>query len=122
MNLDVTLEKMEIVAENIENCEKKLQVMWEKMTDILEELRKLRNRELFSFLKNLEKERDQLGEEIRKLRRLRITLEQIEKQYRRAEEEVQDFEEVLLKQPEYYVLHELEQVKERLDAWEIYVK
>lgn len=122
MNLDVTLEKMEIVAENIENCEKKLQVMWEKMTDILEELRKLRNRDFFSFLKNLEKERDQLGEEIRKLRRLRITLEQIEKQYRRAEEEVQDFEEVLLKQPEYYVLHELEQVKERLDAWEIYVK
>lgn len=122
MNLDVTLEKMELVAENLENCEIKLQVMWEKMTDILEELRKLRNRDLYSFLKNLEREKEQLGEEIRKLRRLRITLEQIEKQYRRAEEEVQDFEEVLLKQPEYYVLHELEQVKERLDAWEIYVK
>lgn len=122
MQLDISLEKIEIVAKSLEDCEKKLRVLWEKMADSLEEFRKLRNRELFPILRELEREKDQLGEEIRRLQRRRLVLEQIERQYRRTEEGIQDFEEEILCQPEFYVLHELEQVTNQLKEWGIVIK
>lgn len=121
MQLEISLDKVEIAAEQLRDCENKLQFLWKKMSEELERLQNMREEELFYVLREYRKEREKLQQEIEKLQRLREILEQIVKHYQRTEEKIQDFEEVPFWQPEYYLLHQLEQVGTQLEEWGIHI-
>lgn len=121
MQLKISLDKVEIAAEHLLDCEKKLQFLWEKMSEEMDDLHRLREEALFYVERDFRRERDALWNELEAFRKCREMLEQIVERYQKAEERIQDFEEVLPWQPEYYLLHQLEQTEKQLKEWGIHI-
>lgn len=96
MYTDIAINKITIIIEEIQKCEVKLKREYNRIEESEQVLRRIKEKAMQDLVKKLDRRREDLYVEIQRIQILRISLEKIRVLYRRAEEQILDYEENMI--------------------------